>query len=382
MTVTQVATLVNSALSETVGESAVIAEDLSNVVDCGRAVIDANAVDNFVQSLVNHIGKVVFWDRPYISIAPKLMMEAWRFGSIKEKLRADLPEAVQNDTWALVDNQSYDPFVFHKPSVRAKFFNGRTTFRVEQSIAQEQVEESFSNEYQLHAFISMLENTRRNAHTIANDNLILRTLASTIVYCSTKQHQVVNLLSEYNTAFSASLTLEQALRTEGFLRFAIYRMNTVMDLMRAPNRVFNSANLDTPMGPIVHTPDDRQRVVMLTDFARSAGVYLHDAPNQFNTGTLAIPSADIVPYWQGIGTAASVTDRAKVIAKNEVVTSNTTVNGVLAIVFDEEALGITNYRSQVTTQYNARAHFTNYFDDRVAGYFNDYDEQAVLFIAA
>lgn len=381
MRVEQIWQLTNTAAQETLGESVVVAEDLSNVVDIGHQIMDTSDTENgpvwvdFLHHLADHIGKVVFWDRPYVSIAPSIYMEAWRFGSIKEKIRADLPEAVENPTWALQDGVEYSPYVFHKPTVRVKYFNGRTTSRVEQSITRSQMEEAFSDEYQLASFVAMLEGKRRMAHEIRTDTLVLRTLGAAAVYASTKPAQTVTLLTEYNNAFGTTLTAEQALRTEGFLRYSIYRMGQVMDLMRAPNNIYNSG------GPVVYTPQDRMKVIMLSDFARSAGVYLHDAPNQFNTGSLGIPGGDIVGYWQGRGTDDSFAERSKLMLKTEQVTTTRTITGLLAMVFDEEALGVTNYRSSVKSVYNARGDFVNYFDDRFAGYFNDYDEQCVIFTA-
>lgn len=379
MTVTQVAQLTNDALKESVGETAVINEDLSNVVDIGRAVVDANAVDNYVKSLVNHIGRVVFWDRPYVSVAPSLLMDSWRFGSIKEKIRTVLPESVENPVWNLEDGTDYSPFIYHKPTASAKFFNGRVTHRVEQTIADEQVEESFSNSYQHMAFISMLVNHRANKLTVDNDNLIARTMAVGIANAySGSGITKINLLSEYNTISGSSLTQATALQSEGFLRYAVYRMGIVMDQLRKYNVLYNTSGVTS------FTPRERLKVVYLTDFARSAGVYLHDAPNVFNTGNLSLPNADVVSEWQGIGTDASFTSRSKVMVTHSGVNggSAVTATGILAVLFDEEAMGVCNYRSQVTSQYNPRTHTTNFFDDRIAGYFNDFDEQCVVFYAA
>lgn len=379
MTVAQVAELTNSALKESVGESAVINEDLSNVVDIGRSVMDANSVDHYVRSLVNHIGKVTFWDRPYASAAPSLLMDSWRYGSIREKIRTVMPESVENPVWELQDGEDYSPFVYHKPTATAKFFNGRVTHRVEQTIADEQVEESFSNAYQHMAFVSMLVNHRANKLTIDNDNLIMRTIGVGIAnaYCGSGVTKI-NLLSEYNTNESVSLTLDAALRTEGFLRYAVYRMGVIMDQMRKYNVLYNTSGIRT------FTPRERLKLVYISDFARSAGVYLHDAPNVFNTGNLALPGADIVSEWQGIGTTGAFSDRATIKLTHSGVNSGNAVTaaGVLAVLFDEEAMGICNWKSQVTSQYNPRTHTTNFFDDRFAGYFNDFDEQCVVFYGA
>ncbi|MCS5736789.1 phage major capsid protein, partial [Herbiconiux daphne] len=63
MKVTQLYTLINNVTKEILGETAVVNEDLSNVVDIGKSIFDQTSVDNYVKKLVNHIGKVIFQDR-------------------------------------------------------------------------------------------------------------------------------------------------------------------------------------------------------------------------------------------------------------------------------------------------------------------------------
>ena len=123
MEIKQVYQFVNDAVGEVIGDTALVAEDLSNVVDVGTAIFNASAFDAYVKSLVNHIGKVIFVNRPYRGAAPSVLMDAWEYGSVVEKIHSEMPEAVENESWDLVDGQSYDPHVFHQPVVEAKFFN-------------------------------------------------------------------------------------------------------------------------------------------------------------------------------------------------------------------------------------------------------------------
>ena len=141
----QVASLVNDAAKEMLGESALLQENLENVVDIGKTIFDNTEVDNYVRSLVNHIGRIVFINRPYSGRAVSVLMDAWEFGSVKEKLQMERPEADINEDWTLQDGQSYDQDIFYKPTVTAKFFNKRTTFEVPLSFTELQVKESFSS---------------------------------------------------------------------------------------------------------------------------------------------------------------------------------------------------------------------------------------------
>ena len=139
MEVKQIYTLLNSVSNEVLGKTDIIQEDLTGIVDMGTEVFNANAIDNFVKSLVNHIGKVVFVNRPYMGKVPSVLMDSWEFGSVLEKISADIPNAQENKSWELTDGTEYSQDVFYKPKVSAKFFNSRVTFEVPVSITEKQV---------------------------------------------------------------------------------------------------------------------------------------------------------------------------------------------------------------------------------------------------
>ena len=130
MKVAQIYEIVNDIYNEVVsgatdpGTGTLLAEDLSNIVDIGRAIFDNTSVDKFVNKLVDHIGRVVIVERPYQGTAPGLLMDSWLFGSVKEKITMHrLPVAESNDTWNLVDGQTYDQDTFTQPDVMVTFFD-------------------------------------------------------------------------------------------------------------------------------------------------------------------------------------------------------------------------------------------------------------------
>ena len=180
MEVKQIYEIMNSVTSEILGDSALVQEDLSNIVDVGTAIFNASAVDNYVRSLVNHIGKVIFVNRPYSGNVPSVLMDGWEYGSVLEKITAELPDATENESWELTDGQSYDPNIFYKPTVSAKFFNKRVTFEIPMSFTERQVKESFSNAVQLNGFLSMLYNAVDKSMTVKVDALVMRTINNMI----------------------------------------------------------------------------------------------------------------------------------------------------------------------------------------------------------
>lgn len=384
MEVSQIYEIMNSVTGEILGESAVLAEDLTNIVDIGTEIFNANAIDNYVRSLVNHIGRVVFVNRPYSGNVPSVLMDGWEYGSVLEKITAELPEATENESWELTDGASYDPNIFYKPTVSAKFFNKRVTFEIPMSFTERQVKESFSNAVQLNGFLSMLYNAVDKSMTIKIDSLVMRTINNMIaetIYdeygsaslASKSGVRAINLLYLYNQRFNTELTAEDAITTPDFIRFASLEMGVMASRLTKISTLFNIGGKDR------FTPSDMLHVVMLSDFRKSANVYLQS--DVFHEQFTALPNAEEVPFWQGSGTTYDFDDITAVkvtTASNHSVTAS----GILGIMFDRDALGVTNLDRRVTTNYNPKAEFFNNWYKFDAGYFNDTNENFVVFFVA
>lgn len=394
MEVKQIYTLINSVSGEVLGKTDIVQEDLTGIVDLGTEVFNQNAVDNYVKSLVNHIGKVVFVNRPYAGKVPSVLMDAWEFGSVLEKISADVPEAEENDSWNLTDGTSYDQDVYHKPTVSAKFFNSKVTFEVPVSITERQVKESFSNAAQLNGFISMIYAAVEKSMTIKADALIMRTInnmiAETVLadaqafgataagdmagadLASASTARCVNLLKLYNdkTGASTKLTAAKAITDPDFIRFASYVMGTYADRLQSISTVFNVGGKER------FTPKDMLHVVLLSDFAKAAQTYLYS--DTFNRGDVLLPQAETVPFWQGSGQNYEFASTGHIKVK-ESGGKAVEITGVLGVMFDRDALGVCNLDRRVTTNYNAKAEFFNNYYKFDAGYFNDTNENFVVF---
>lgn len=387
MKVSQVYELLNSVTSEILGDSALVKEDLSNVVDLGVQIFDNTSVDNYVRSLVDHIGKVIFVNRPYAGGAPSVLMDGWEFGAVLEKIQADIPEATENESWELEDGQSYDPNIFYKPSVSAKFFQKRVTFEVPMSFTEKQVKGSFSSAEQLNSFMSMLYSAVDKSMTVKLDGLIMRTINSMIgetihaEYASASLSskstvKAINLLYLYNNGPNASgtaISASDAMTDPDFIRFAVREMNIIKSRLTKLSDLYNVG------GKSRFTPADLLKVVMLSDFKESADVYLQS--DTFHDEYTRLANADLVPYWQGSGTDYSFTNISKI---NITTPSGDDVQagGILAVMFDRDALGVANMDRRTTSNYNPKAEFYNNWFKYDAGYFADLNENFVVFFVA
>ena len=394
MNVKQIYSLVKDVSDEVLGNTDLVHEDLTGLVDLGNEVFNQNAVDNYVKSLVNHIGKVVFVNRPYSGKVPSVLMDAWEFGSVLEKISADLPDAEENDTWNLVDGKEYKQDVFHKPTVTAKFFNSKVTFEVPVSITERQVKESFSSAEQMNGFLSMIYSAVDKSMTIKTDALIMRTINNMIAetldadktafgfvpstrekvdYSAASTVRCVNLLKLYNDKTGAHLTAAAAITTPDFIRFAAYIMGLYADRMQTISTLFNVGGKER------FTPKDILHTVLLSDFAAASKAYLY--ADTFNSENVLLPKAETVASWQATGKNYAFENTSKIDVKSAS-GANVSVSGVLGVMFDRDALGVTNLDKRVTTNYNAKAEFFNNYFKFDAGYFNDTNENFVVFFVA
>jgi len=387
MKMTQIYDFVNEATKEALGAETVVAEDLSNIVALGDAIFNANAMDKYVKSLVNRIGKVIFVNRVYGGSAPSVMMDGWEYGSVLQKVSGNLPEARVNETWELVDGQSYDPHIFHQPKgTVVKFYNDYVTFEVDMSFTEEQLKCSFVSASDMNGFISMLYTNVENSMTVKLDELIRRTINNFIAETifddygsenlnSKSGAKAINLLYLYNqtVAEADKLTTANCMSNPDFIRYAAYIIKLTHGRMRAMSQIFNVG--EQPR----FTPTDLSHIVLLEDFASGADIFLQS--NTFHNELSALPTAETVPYWQGSGTGFGFTDVSKV---NVTSAGGHTVNtsGILGVMFDRWALGVNNVSRKVTSQWTPNAEFFTNFYKYKAGFFNDLNENFVVFFVA
>ena len=384
MKVAQIYDIVNTITKEVLGETAVVNEDLSNIVDVGTQVFDANATDAYVRKLMNQVGKIVFVNRAYSGVVPSVLMDGWEYGSVVEKVRGELPEATENESWELTNGTSYDPNVFYQPTVTVKFYNSKTTFEVPVSITEKQVKQSFQNAEQLNSFISMIYNEVDKSMTIKIDELVMRTIDNFIAETvhaeygsegiSTKSTtKAVNLLKLYNDKFGTELTADKALTTPEFIRFASLVMGTYKNRLARISRLFNIEKKAR------FTPADKLHVILLNDFVMAADTYLQS--DTYHNEFVKLPEASVVPYWQASGQNYDFADISKIDVKDS--NGDTVqVTGILGVMFDHEALGVCNIDRRVTTNYNPKAEFFSNWYKFDAGYFNAFDENFIVFFVA
>lgn len=378
MKVTQVKDLVNSAIQQTTGTSILLKEDLSNVIDVGSEIFGAESVDNFVKKLVDRVGYTVFNSRVYQGSIPSVLMNSWEFGSVMEKVETEIPAATENDSWNLKDGQEYNQDTFYQPKVSAKFYNSRVTFDIPLSFTEIQVKSAFNSATELNSFISMLVTSVQNAMTVNLDNLISRTVNNMTAYTinHANANQAVNLLTLYNAQTGSTLTAQKALTTPDFIKFANQQIMLTQGRFSKLSTLFNIG------GKQKFTPASEQHLILLDDFATSSKVYLES--ETYNENLVQLANFETVPYWQGSGTNYSFDDTSAIDVSITIDSTPKEIKqkGIIGLLFDTNALGVSCMNQRVTSAYNARAEFYTNFTKFDAGFFNDLNENFVVFYIA
>ena len=389
MKVAQIYEIVNAMSGEYLGKTDLVKEDLTGIVEFGDEIQNLNLLDHYVKSLIDHIGKVVFVDRPYQGSVPSVLMDGWEYGAIMEKIAMDeYPKAQENDTWNLQNGKSYDPNVFNQPKASAKFFNKRSTFEIPISLAEKQVKSAFSNAQQLNSFFSMINTAIETSMTIKLDSLVMATINSMSAAtlhdaATTATPRAVNLLKMYNTKFTKTLTSVQSVQDPEFLRWASFYMGIYVKRLSKLSTLFNVGGKER------FTAADRLHIVLLDEFVKASEAYLQS--DTYHDNFVKLPNAETVPYWQGSGTGYDFTSTSAITVKYQPAQGDAAVSpaavevaqgGILGVMFDRDALGVSNLDRRTTSNFNPRGEFFNNWYKFDAGYFNDLNENFVVFYVA
>ena len=391
MKIKQLASVLNGTLSTTgiidqvTGNAAVAAEDLSDIVDIGKTVLDYTGqsntnYDSFMRNLIDQVGKIMFVDRVYTSQAPNILKDGFEYGSILEKVRCEVPDARDNATWDLFNypvngGAAYpDPFELSKPSATAKFYNSKATYEIPITLTDVQLREAFQSASQFGSFISMIENRIRMKMTLCNDGLIMATIAN-LMGQKFRLGANVNLLEAYKAVnASATVTAANALVDKEFLRFASKTIAQYKKYLATASTLYNG---DGSSSYLTFTPADKLKFIANTEFSKSLDAYLYS--DTYHNEFVNLPGYEEVAFWQGTGTSNE--DRLKIDVTVDDGSTGTEIvrDGILAVMFDDEAAAVCNQNFRVTSAYNGRGEYTNYFYKWDAMYMNDLLENCVVF---
>lgn len=368
---------------ETTSAEFIVKEDLSNILDIGTRIYDAGWVDNFVKAMIDRIGRMVFVNRRTRGFAPNLQRDGWEFGSVMSKSRTKRFEAKPNPSWQLQKGQTVNQYQFEPPTVKTKYYNIKVAWQIECSFAEMQVREAFTSAGEMNRFFSMIESAIQQSLDDQMDLLTMRAVNGFVAEKLDRNSGIIDLLTPYNTAESASLTLDSMTQSNGWCTWAAYQILLAKQRIKARTSVFNAndeAGYDTA------TPPEYLRFCLHGDVAEALNVYLNAVTyhNDFDD----IGSYDIIPMWQTAGTnwQRAATTRINIdlpsnIEREAADAKSVDRIGILGVMFDTDAIVINNEKQRVTSSYNANGEYYNNFYKVETNIIIDLEENGIVFVA-
>lgn len=382
-TVNQIYAMVNDASKEALGTKALAVKDTVTLVSLGNVVLSSDTnKEQFYKALCDRIGRTVIAARAYSATKRSVKRDEMDWGLVYQKISYKRRDAVSNPTW--VDNSQADPFdVAIQTEAVQKLFAVMSTYSFEDSIPDGQLFTAFTNSAAMGAFISGIYTNMRNYMEQAEENLANLAVDTLIAGVLIKggNAQKRNLLSEYNTKYSQSLTVATCLGSTDFLKYATREISTVKDNISVLSTVFNAENFPR------HTPADKCVVEVLGQFASACDTYLQ--ADTYHNELVKLPNYEKVVYWQSPGqNGFAFADVSKINIKNEhlAVDGNATgameQGGIIAVIRDYDAAASVIMRRRSASIYNPRAERFNIFEKADQGYAVDLSENAVVFFIA
>lgn len=375
MEVKQIYEVVNSIAEQALGLTELTPTDTS-FVSVGNEVLKSDTnKDAWYNVLVDRIGRTVMSMRSYSANGAELKREPIEWGVVMQKLAIPLPKAKTNDSWNGQTTEAKNPFEKFILEPKQKLFYSISTWEVDATIPDVQLKTAFTSPEAMGAFIdgiftavyNSLELSYENTANLCRANFIGRKSKSS------NTNAYINLLDRYNAETNAGLTLATCMYDVNFLKYCAMTISLYTTRLATMSTLFNDDDLER------HTPKDLQVVNVLADFASRMNVYLQS--DTFHKELTALPNYNEVPYWQGSGDDYAFANTSK-ISVNYDGENNVEVTGIVALVYDRDAMGVTVDNKRSKSIYNPREEYTNYFYKADMGYYNDMSENGIVFYIA
>lgn len=381
--------LMNSIVEQATGQETLTVTDTSSFVSVGETLLRTSA-ENTLNAISTVLARTIFSVRPYKGKFESLRVSAERWGAMVRKVVYLYSEAEQSSDWntnldtdALADGQSVDMYTINAPKAVQLNFYGTKVLQKSITRFRDQLSLAFSNEDEFVQFINGVMTEFYNEIEMLNENESRLTALNFMAGLSAMDLGVVDLVAEYNTEYGTTYTREQLLTDylESFMKFVSATIKIYSDRLTDNTSIYH-ANL-TGKAPILrHSPKDVQKMLMYAPFFTSAKANVYSG--LFNPSYLEIGEFEGVNFWQSADTPTSIkiTPNILDVTNGESKTASTvSLDYVLGLLYDRDAMGVQpqfDYAS--TTPFNSKGGYYNMFYHWRFNSYNDFTENAVLFI--
>lgn len=397
MTANQIKDIVQSAINQARGSSAVTLTDNSDIVALGETMYAEGWQNDFLSALTDVIGKTIIVNRPYSEQVKGLIKDYFTFGAILRKLDVE-PLAVDYDrAWTLNTSQTevlggtndgYQAgvFVIKKPTVTQTLFNSFNVWSFEVTVPDVQFRQAFKSAEEMAAFIDAIMVALKNS-IVESVDAMARMVYSTAIAVKCAEtfgtggtaKTAVNLLAAYNTLTGGSMTAAEALMDNDFIKFATKTINLYTLRMQDMSVLFNG------LGKKRFTPKEEQVLTLNSEFEAAYESYLMS--DTYHNEMVKLGDYTRVNFWQGTGTGYADNMKVNVETPSFTIGEATdkwkvSASGVIAILTDTRSLGVTVYDRYSAVERDNLKRIAQYKESANIGYYIDRGENGIVFLVA
>lgn len=360
-----------------------IANISSSFISVANIALGISA-DSLLGAISQVISRTVFSIRPYSRKFAGLFVDNMKWGNHVRKINIGDKDWDANVSYDLVDGQSIDADIVSKPDILQTNFYGQCVYSKHYTIFRDQLNIALQSEDEFQRFYTMLTQNMMDMIEQCHENTSRATIANLINgKVKGDVNNVIHLVTEYNDVTGLALDSDTVKKPENFVPFykwAFSRIKTISGLMTERSLQYH-INI-TGHNIMRHTPVQNQRLYLYAPEMNNVESSVFSSV--FNEQYLKMMDYEGVNFWQSIKTPMGIKTTPSYLLSTGYVTRESeevATSNIFGILMDEEAAGITTYGERTaTTPYNARGEYTNvwfHFNDR---YWNDFTENAVVFL--
>lgn len=365
-------------------------------------ITNGTPADIFFKALMSQLGKIVVDTRSYVAQLPKLFVDPINWGLFQEQITIELSDVMIDEMWNpngfIAWNTAASGGVYpgveegkriaaiefgcYKPPVSAKLYKKAHAIMVALTTAREQMFTAFSGLAQYESFLAGLFNSVENTIQLKAEVYALMTVSMGIAKAKANGNEI-NLLAEFNTLYpSATITAATALQNPDFLRYALMRIAETKDNIRRFTELYNNHEHVTfaaePNTILLNKFSIAAKFNLKADTYNAEMIGIGDY-DKVSAWQAAITTTDSTPYNFAAASSISLSDAAATEAGLEGEDAGE-ITGVVGVIYDRLAMGVTIDKRKTTSQYSASRDTTNYFYHALANYIVNDNYPIVTFV--
>lgn len=383
LTIEQTSAVLNDVLAQVTGSKTIGTVTPENFVSVATTVLKQD-YDITLKAISQVLSRTIFSVRPYTRKFKGLEADSIRYGNHVRKLNlSDLPFE-DDQRYTLEDDVSVDMYKVRKPKVLQVNMYGQETFQTHYTVFRDQLDVAFSSMEEFGRFLAMVAQNLSDTIEQAHESLARATVANFINgKVKGDAPNVIKLVTVYNNMTGAALTPDTVKQPQNFVPFVKWMYGYISSISSLLTERTVKYHINVTEHEIArHTPASMQSLYLYSPELNNIRTSV--LSDVFNPDFLKLAYTEQVNFWQSIDTPMAINNKPEYLLPDgttKVEEKAVTTSNVFGLMCDVEAMGYTVVNQwTATTPFNAAGGYSNIYFHYTDRYWNDFTENAVVFL--